>query len=76
MARYIVVQPQAAYIFSAITASVDADGPSSSHRRKRRGRKSESAFSRAHEARFILNDGQHRRAAIEMALRDCPELGG
>jgi DNA sulfur modification protein DndB len=26
-------------------------------------------------ARFITNDGQHRRAAIEMALRDCPEVG-
>jgi DNA sulfur modification protein DndB len=26
-------------------------------------------------ARFIINDGQHRRAAIEMALRDCPEDG-
>jgi DNA sulfur modification protein DndB len=26
-------------------------------------------------ARFIINDGQHRRAAIEMALRDRPEVG-
>ena len=26
------------------------------------------------DARFIINDGQHRRAAIEMALRDRPEL--
>lgn len=26
-------------------------------------------------ARFIINDGQHRRAAIERALREKPELG-
>ena len=26
-------------------------------------------------ARFIINDGQHRRAAIESALREKPELG-
>ncbi len=27
------------------------------------------------DARIILNDGQHRRAAIERALKECPELG-
>lgn len=27
------------------------------------------------DARFIINDGQHRRAAIEQALRENPELG-
>jgi DNA sulfur modification protein DndB len=26
-------------------------------------------------ARFIINDGQHRRAAIEEALKERPELG-
>jgi len=26
-------------------------------------------------ARFVINDGQHRRAAIEMALRENPEIG-
>ena len=26
-------------------------------------------------ARFIINDGQHRRAAIDLALREKPELG-
>ena len=26
-------------------------------------------------ARFIINDGQHRRAAIDQALRNHPELG-
>ncbi len=27
------------------------------------------------DAKFIINDGQHRRAAIEAAIRDRPELG-
>lgn len=26
-------------------------------------------------ARFVINDGQHRRAAIEAALEERPELG-
>ena len=26
-------------------------------------------------AKFVINDGQHRRAGIEAALRECPELG-
>ena len=62
------------YVFSAITVSVDADV----------------AFEQIAEgmdasrlgllripmsARFIINDGQHRRAAIELALRNKPELG-
>ena len=27
------------------------------------------------EAKFVINDGQHRRAAIEAALRENPDLG-
>ena len=27
------------------------------------------------KARFVINDGQHRRAAIEAALRENPDLG-
>src|SRR5207253_11230330 len=27
-------------------------------------------------ARFVINDGQHRRAAIEAALEEQPDLGG
>ena len=26
-------------------------------------------------SRFLINDGQHRQAAIEEALKQCPELG-
>jgi len=73
IANYLAENPQA-YIFSSITASVDGDtkfepfsegGPPSN-------------AGRLHipmTARFIINDGQHRRAAIEEALKLRPELG-
>lgn len=72
IARYIV-QNRESYVFSAITASVDADV---------RFVPSEALGDRGlvgllhvpMNARFIINDGQHRRAAIEAALRDAPEL--
>ena len=69
MARYIASN-RGSYVFSAITASVDADvrfvpAPEAEDL---------GVLHVPMKARFILNDGQHRRAAIEMALRDCPEL--
>jgi DNA sulfur modification protein DndB len=73
LARYIVGNRDG-YVFSAITASVDAQvrfealGPSGEG----------SAVGLLHipmDARFIINDGQHRRAAIEAAMRECTDLG-
>lgn len=73
IARYIT-ENSTDYVFSALTASVDADmhfeafepdGP-----RERIG-----LLAIPMSARFVINDGQHRRAAIEQALRDKPELG-
>lgn len=73
MARYVADNAES-YVFSAITASIDADvlfhplGDSPS----------ESKVGELHvpmDARFVINDGQHRRAAIEAALRERPELG-
>jgi len=70
---YILENPTT-YVFSSLTVSVDArvrfeslDG-------------SKEAFSvgRLHvpmDARFIINDGQHRRAGIEAAMREKAELG-
>lgn len=66
------------YVFSAITVSVDAkvkfdrlsavDGET--------GEANLMGVLRIPmSARFIINDGQHRRAAIDMALREKPELG-
>ena len=73
IARYIVDNPDS-YIFSALTASVNADvcfepllvgGPA-----ERVG-----TLTVPMSATFVINDGQHRRAAIQQALIDNPELG-
>lgn len=62
------------YVFSAITASIDGDvrfevtGEGTDGKRL-------GALHIPMSSRFIINDGQHRRAAIEMALRQNPDLG-
>lgn len=71
MARYIL-DNRNGYTFSAITASVDAEVkfmPTVETDSKQIGR-----LHIPMTARFIINDGQHRRAAIEIALRENPEL--
>jgi DNA sulfur modification protein DndB len=73
MTNYIV-ENQNDYVFSSITASVDGEveflpfnnEPSS---------KDLGQLRIALDARFLINDGQHRRAAIEEALKISPELG-
>jgi DNA sulfur modification protein DndB len=73
IARYITENPDS-YVFSALTASVDADirfdpyGELGSDRRV-------GTLTIPMSARFVINDGQHRRAAIQRALADKPELG-
>lgn len=70
IARYIVDNFDN-YAFSSITASVDGDvefepvSPS---------QPDVGRLKVPMNSRFVINDGQHRRAAIEMALQDCPEL--
>ncbi|HXT16627.1 MAG TPA: DNA sulfur modification protein DndB [Gemmatimonadaceae bacterium] len=73
IARYIADNPKE-YILSSLCASVDGDldfeplagdGPLRSVGRLRI----------AMTATILINDGQHRRAAIEEALRDRPYLG-
>lgn len=73
IARY-VLENQRDYAFSAITASIDGevhfepaemgDGTSDVGR-----------LVVPMSARFVINDGQHRRAAIEVALEEQPDLG-
>ena len=73
MARYILANPKD-YIFSAITASIDGKVKFESMGDE----KTERTMGRLRvpmNARFIVNDGQHRRAAIEVALRENPDLG-
>jgi DNA sulfur modification protein DndB len=73
MARYLADGPDN-YVFSAITASIDADvtfeslGEEASNNQV-------GVLRVPMSARFIINDGQHRRAAIEMALHENPDLG-
>lgn len=70
IARYIIDNPKS-YVFSSITASVDgkiafrasSDEPSVGF------------VEIPMSSRFIINDGQHRRAGIEAALKEHPELG-
>ncbi|MFG2047343.1 DNA sulfur modification protein DndB [Micromonospora sp. NPDC048935] len=73
IARYIL-ENQDTYTFSALTASVDADlrfeGFEGDGPLDRIG-----TLSIPMSAKFVINDGQHRRAAIEEALRENPELG-
>lgn len=73
MARYVVDNPDD-YVFSAITASVDAEVAFEPMSKDGEGRRI-GLLRIPMSARFIINDGQHRRAAIEMALRDNPALG-
>lgn len=70
--RYLVENPKH-YTFSSLTASIDGQvtfEPVSQDRERNIGR-----LHVPMAARFVINDGQHRRAAIEAALRENPDLG-
>lgn len=73
IARYITSNRDN-YIFSAITASIDAEVAFTPLATGAEGNRV-GLLHVPMSARFIINDGQHRRAAIEMALRECPEVG-
>ncbi len=73
IASYII-RNRGSYTFSAITASIDGkvhfDPISDTGEIKRVG-----SLRVDMQAQFIINDGQHRRAAIELALKEDPKLG-
>ena len=72
ISRYIIDHPKS-YVFSALTASIDSKvifeplGTEETERSLGRLRV-------PMNARFVINDGQHRRAAIEAALQENPDL--
>lgn len=71
ISNYILNNPKD-YVFSAITASIDSHvefEPLGS------GDTKLGLLKVPMEAKFIINDGQHRRAAILEALEQKPELG-
>jgi len=70
--NYIVAQPKE-YVFSSITASIDGQVEFRPVADKGPGRDLGSLHVPM-DARIIINDGQHRRAAIEEAVKVRPEL--
>ncbi|MCT7980682.1 DNA sulfur modification protein DndB [Laspinema olomoucense] len=71
--QYILDNPQS-YTLSAITASIDADITFEPLGTEAEGRKI-GRLRVPMDARFTINDGQHRRVAFESALKENPELG-
>src|SRR5688572_13333827 len=73
IANYILDNPKD-YVFSAITASIDSEVEFD----PLPGQQTESRLGTLKvpmDAKFIINDGQHRRAAILSAMEQKPELG-
>lgn len=73
IARYVARNPKG-YTFSSLTASIDGKVEFESLG----AQEGERNIGRLHvpmSARFVINDGQHRRAAIEEALHENPDLG-
>lgn len=74
IARYILGNSDS-YTFSAITASIDGDTHFEPINNDSPVNFRMGALRVSMDAKFIVNDGQHRRAAIEQALQIKPELG-
>ena len=73
IANYII-RNRESYAFSAITASLDKEVeflPISEEGDAR----NIGLLRIPMDAKFIINDGQHRRAAIERAMQEIPEIG-
>jgi len=71
IARYLIENPKE-YVFSSITASMDGNAKFVPYE------SNNSLIGKLvvpMQAKFIINDGQHRRAAIEEAIKERPELG-
>lgn len=74
ISRYITSNREN-YIFSAITASIDSQVIFDKLVIDGKEHEDLGTLRIPIEARFVLNDGQHRRAAIEEALKEQPDLG-
>lgn len=69
MARYLAENPKN-YVFSALTVSVASTVTFTESELSGLG-----TLSIPMDAQILINDGQHRRAAIEAALKENPDLG-
>jgi len=74
ISRYILDNPKS-YIFSALTASVNAEVHFEPFEGATAPGERVGALSIPMDAKFVINDGQHRRAAIQQALSENPDLG-
>ncbi|ASG03021.1 DNA sulfur modification protein DndB [Vibrio anguillarum] len=70
MVKYLLDNPKD-YVFSALTASVGIDISFEDHD----GAPNLGILKIPMDAQILINDGQHRRKAIEEALRENPDLG-
>ena len=70
MVRYLLENPKD-YVFSALTASIAVDVEFEEHT----GSNNLGTLRVPMDAQILINDGQHRRKAIEEALAERPELG-
>jgi len=73
ISKYLTDNPQD-YVFSSITASIDGDVEFIPYG----GTDSKNKIGELKipmNSKIIINDGQHRRAAIEQALKELPEIG-
>lgn len=74
MARYILENADS-YVFSALTASVNAEVRFEPLVRASGPAERIGMLTIPMSATFVINDGQHRRAAIQQALAENPALG-
>lgn len=72
ISRYILENPET-YAFSSLTISVDAKVTFVPHASEGAASKM-GVLSVPLDATFLINDGQHRRAAIAQALQERPQL--
>ena len=73
ISRYILDNPKD-YVFSSLTASVDGEIKFVPYTTDTIGRKL-GTLQLPLDAKILINDGQHRRAAIEEALKENRDLG-
>lgn len=66
-----ILENENSYVFSALAASIDGKF----HFIPCGGEGSLGMLEISMDAKFLINDGQHRKAAIEQALIEKPELG-
>lgn len=72
IAQYVIENPEN-YIFSSLTASIGGEVDFNPFGSDEVGRKI-GTLTIPMETQFLINDGQHRRAAIEKALAENPSL--